>query len=64
MILALLGIWYSNFFGAETYTLLPYDQVGNCLYSTVDLVIWDRHDSIQFTSDLIHCCLVNLLPHS
>lgn len=26
VILALIGIWYSNFFGAETYTLLPYDQ--------------------------------------
>jgi len=26
IILALLGVWYSNFYGAETYTLLPYDQ--------------------------------------
>jgi glucose-6-phosphate isomerase len=26
VLLALLGIWYSNFFGAETYTILPYDQ--------------------------------------
>jgi glucose-6-phosphate isomerase len=26
MILALLGIWYSNFFGAETHAILPYDQ--------------------------------------
>jgi glucose-6-phosphate isomerase len=24
--LALLGIWYNNFFGAETHALLPYDQ--------------------------------------
>jgi glucose-6-phosphate isomerase len=24
--LALIGIWYNNFFGAETYTVLPYDQ--------------------------------------
>jgi glucose-6-phosphate isomerase len=24
--LALLGIWYSNFYGAETHALLPYDQ--------------------------------------
>lgn len=24
--LALLGIWYNNFFGAETFALLPYDQ--------------------------------------
>ena len=24
--LALLGVWYSNFFGAETHAILPYDQ--------------------------------------
>ena len=26
VILALLGIWYNNFFGAETEVILPYDQ--------------------------------------
>ena len=26
VILALLGIWYNNFFGADTYAVLPYDQ--------------------------------------
>lgn len=26
VILALLGIWYNNFFGAETHCILPYDQ--------------------------------------
>nr|CAG4643797.1 EOG090X02RQ [Lepidurus arcticus] len=26
VLLALLGVWYSNFFGAETHALLPYDQ--------------------------------------
>lgn len=26
VVLALLGIWYSNFYGAETHALLPYDQ--------------------------------------
>jgi glucose-6-phosphate isomerase len=26
VILAMLGIWYNNFFGSETYALLPYDQ--------------------------------------
>ncbi|HEY8967349.1 MAG TPA: glucose-6-phosphate isomerase [Candidatus Methylacidiphilales bacterium] len=25
-ILALVGIWYNNFFGAETHAILPYDQ--------------------------------------
>ncbi len=26
VIMGLLGIWYNNFFGAETYVVLPYDQ--------------------------------------
>ncbi len=26
VILALLGIWYNNFFGCDTYAVLPYDQ--------------------------------------
>lgn len=26
VILALLGIWYNNFFGAQSYAVLPYDQ--------------------------------------
>ena len=26
VILALLGLWYNNFFGAETHAILPYDQ--------------------------------------
>jgi len=26
VILAVLGVWYSNFYGAETHSLLPYDQ--------------------------------------
>jgi glucose-6-phosphate isomerase len=26
MILGLLGVWYGNFFGAETHAILPYDQ--------------------------------------
>ena len=26
VIMALLGIWYHNFFGAETHAILPYDQ--------------------------------------
>ena len=26
VLLALLGIWYINFFGCETHAMLPYDQ--------------------------------------
>jgi len=25
-VMALLGIWYNNFFGADSHALLPYDQ--------------------------------------
>ena len=27
IILALLGVWYHNFYGADSYAILPYDQV-------------------------------------
>lgn len=26
VLMALIGVWYSNFFGAETLAILPYDQ--------------------------------------
>jgi len=26
MVLGLLGVWYGNFFGAESHAILPYDQ--------------------------------------
>jgi glucose-6-phosphate isomerase len=26
VLLALIGVWYNNFYGAETYAVLPYDQ--------------------------------------
>lgn len=29
VLMALLGIWYNNFFGAETHAILPYDQYLN-----------------------------------
>jgi glucose-6-phosphate isomerase len=27
VVLAVLGVWYNNFFGAQTHAILPYDQV-------------------------------------
>ncbi|EER8279833.1 glucose-6-phosphate isomerase [Escherichia coli] len=30
VLLALVGIWYNNFFGAETEAILPYDQYMHC----------------------------------
>src|SRR4051812_29461511 len=27
VVLALLGVWYNNFFGAESYAVLPYDEL-------------------------------------
>ena len=29
VIMALLGVWYSNFHGAESHAILPYDQYLN-----------------------------------
>lgn len=26
VLMAMLGVWYHNFYGAETHALLPYDQ--------------------------------------
>ena len=28
VIMGVLGVWYNNFFGAQSHALLPYDQVG------------------------------------
>ncbi len=28
VIMGMLGVWYNNFFGAQSHALLPYDQVG------------------------------------
>jgi glucose-6-phosphate isomerase len=30
VILALLGVWYNNFFGADSHAILPYDQHMHC----------------------------------
>ena len=30
VILGLLGVWYNNFFGAQTHAILPYDQYLHC----------------------------------
>ena len=27
MIMGVLGVWYNNFYGAQSHALLPYDQV-------------------------------------
>ena len=32
MIMGMLGVWYNNFFGAQSHALLPYDQVCSCLF--------------------------------
>ncbi len=30
VLLAMLGVWYNNFFGAETHAILPYDEYLHC----------------------------------
>ena len=32
-LMGVLGVWYNNFFGAQSHALLPYDQV--LLYHTL-----------------------------
>jgi len=39
MLLALLGVWYGNFFGAETHALLPYDQVRSAGVKSCDILL-------------------------
>ena len=33
VILALLGVWYHNFYGADSLAILPYDQVSFLPYA-------------------------------
>src|SRR5262245_19690818 len=38
--LGLLGIWYNNFFGAQTHAILPYDQYMHRFPATSSRAIW------------------------
>ena len=40
VIMALLGIWYNNFFGAETHAILPYDQYWPASPTTFNRATW------------------------
>ena len=40
-IMGMLGVWYNNFFGAQSHAMLPYDQVRGLLY-TVHAYHWGR----------------------
>jgi len=35
VILGMLGVWYNNFFGAQTHGLFPYDQVSPSRFGAV-----------------------------
>ena len=39
--MGMLGVWYNNFFGAQSHAMLPYDQVSGLLY-TVHANHWGR----------------------
>ena len=45
--MGVLGVWYNNFFGAQSHALLPYDQVGTLqrivLYDLNVLMIMTQH---------------------
>merc|ERR1712136_597162 len=45
VILALLGIWYGNFYGAETHALLPYDHTCIVLQHIFNKVTWNQMES-------------------
>jgi glucose-6-phosphate isomerase len=50
VILALLGIWYNNFFGAETVAILPYDQYLNRLsayFQQLDMESDGKHVDLE-----------------
>lgn len=50
VILALLGIWYNNFFGAETVAILPYDQYLNRLsayFQQLDMESNGKHVDLE-----------------
>lgn len=40
VLMALIGIWYINFIGAETQAIVPYDQALNQLPSSCSSWIW------------------------
>ena len=41
VILAMLGVWYNNFFGAQTHGLFPYDQV-SCFFHLSSLQLQEN----------------------
>ncbi|HVU65879.1 MAG TPA: glucose-6-phosphate isomerase, partial [Ktedonobacteraceae bacterium] len=50
VLLALLGIWYNNFFGAETVAILPYDQYLNRLsayFQQLDMESDGKHVDLE-----------------
>ncbi len=50
VILGLLGIWYNNFFGAETVAILPYDQYLNRLsayFQQLDMESDGKHVDLE-----------------
>lgn len=49
VILAVLGVWYNNFFGAQTHALLPYDQYLHrfpAYFQQVSIYTYIQHSSI------------------
>ena len=46
VIMALLGIWYRNFFGSQTEAILPYDQYMHGLRLIFNRGIWKATASL------------------
>ena len=46
VILALLGVWYHNFFGADSHAILPYDQYMHRFAAYFHKEIWNQTESM------------------
>lgn len=56
VILALLGIWYNDFYGAQTHALLPYDQYMHKFA--------DYFQQVSFKFPLLHFILLFLKDYT
>ncbi|CAH2242968.1 jg13411 [Pararge aegeria aegeria] len=69
VLLALLGVWYSNFYGAETHALLPYDQyLHRFIHSVIrfdceEICSWTKAKAELDKSGMAPEAVAKILPH-
>jgi len=52
VLLALMGLWYNNFFGAQTHAILPYDSICTGFPHTCSREIWKATGNIRIETAL------------